>query len=82
VLLLCLQLKQFTLGVALVLCFSVGLAVTMVSVGVAVALGVRHAERRWSGFFDRFARRAPYSSAALILVVGLFTGWQGWAALA
>ena len=33
VLLLCLQLKQLTLGVALVACFSIGLAVTMVSVG-------------------------------------------------
>ena len=81
VLLLCLQLKQFTLGVALVLCFSIGLAVTMVSVGVAAALGMRHAERRWAGFFDRFARRAPYASAALILLVGLYMGFHGWAAL-
>src|SRR6202035_5146508 len=38
VLLLCLQLKQFTLGVALVACFSIGLAVTMVSVGVIASL--------------------------------------------
>ncbi|MXP65208.1 nickel/cobalt efflux transporter RcnA [Roseomonas sp. M0104] len=81
VLLLCLQLKQFTLGTALVLCFSIGLAVTMVSVGVAAALGMRHAERRWAGFFDRFARRAPYASAALILLVGLYMGFHGWAAL-
>src|SRR3954467_6049009 len=72
VLLLCLQLKAFTLGVALVLCFSVGLAVTMVSVGVAAALGMRHAERRWSGLLERVARQAPYFSAILILLVGLF----------
>jgi nickel/cobalt exporter len=73
--------EAFTLGVALVLCFSVGLAVTMVSVGVAAALGMRHAERRWAGAFDRFARRAPYASAALILLVGLVLAYHGWAAL-
>ncbi|SUE43994.1 nickel/cobalt efflux transporter [Roseomonas gilardii] len=81
VLLLCLQLQQFSLGAALVLCFSVGLAVVMVSVGVAAAIGMRHAERRWSGLFDRVARRAPYVSAALILLVGLYIGWSGWSAL-
>lgn len=81
VLLLCLQLQQFSLGATLVLCFSVGLAVVMVSVGVAAAIGMRHAERRWSGLFDRVARRAPYVSAALILLVGLYIGWSGWSAL-
>lgn len=81
VLLLCLQLKQFALGATLVICFSVGLAVVMVSVGVAAALSMRHAERRWSGLFDRVARRAPYVSAALILLVGLYMGWSGWASL-
>lgn len=81
VLLLCLQLKQVALGTALVLCFSIGLAVVMVSVGVAASIGMRHAERRWSGLFDRLAGRAPYVSAAVILLVGLFVGWQGWMAL-
>jgi nickel/cobalt exporter len=46
VLLLCLQLKQFTLGVALVLCFSIGLAITMVTAGVIAALSVRHVSCR------------------------------------
>ena len=82
VLLLCLQLQQFALGTTLVLGFSVGLATVMVAVGVAAALGMRHAERRWAGLFDRLARRAPYVSAALILLVGLGLGYQGWAALA
>ncbi|MBP0493466.1 nickel/cobalt efflux transporter [Roseomonas indoligenes] len=81
ILLLCLQLQQFSLGATLVACFSVGLAVVMVSVGVAAAIGMRHAERRWSGLFDGVARRAPYVSAALILLVGLYIGWSGWAAL-
>ena len=37
VLLLCLQLKELTLGFALVLCFSIGLAITLVAVGAAAA---------------------------------------------
>ena len=77
VLLLCIQLKQFSLGFALVLCFGIGLAITMVSAGVAAALSFRHVESHWSGF-SRFAHRAPYVSAALIVLVGLYTGWTGW----
>jgi nickel/cobalt exporter len=81
VLLLCLQLKQFALGFALVLCFSIGLAITLVAVGAAAALSVRHATARWS-WFGTFARRAPYASAALIILVGLYVGYTGWSALA
>ena len=76
VLLLCLQLKRFTLGASLVLCFSIGLAVTMVAAGVVAALGVKHASRRFAGF-GTFARRAPYASSALIILVGLYMGYQG-----
>ncbi|GLI25541.1 MULTISPECIES: nickel/cobalt efflux transporter [Xanthobacteraceae] len=77
VLLICMQLKVFSLGFVLVLCFSIGLALTLVSAGVLAALSVRHVSQRWSGF-SAFARRAPYASAALILMVGLYTGWLGW----
>lgn len=80
VLLLCLQLKKFTLGMTLVLCFSIGLAMTMVLSGTLAALSVRHVSKRWSGF-GTFARRAPYASSALIIVVGLYTGYLGWHAL-
>lgn len=80
VLLLCLQLKEFSLGVVLVLCFSIGLALTMVSAGVIAALSVRHISTRWSGF-EVFARRAPYASGALIILVGLYMGAQGFIAL-
>ncbi len=80
VLLLCLQLKQFTLGMGLVLCFSVGLAITMVTAGVIAALSVRHVSRRWSGF-GALAQRAPYFSSAVIIAVGLYVGWQGMTAL-
>jgi nickel/cobalt exporter len=80
VLLLCLQLRQFSLGIVLVLCFSIGLAITLVSAGVIAALSVRHVSRRWSGF-DAFARRAPYASGAVIICVGIYIGVQGVLAL-
>jgi nickel/cobalt transporter (NicO) family protein len=80
VLLLCLQLKEFTLGFGLVLSFSIGLAITLVAVGAAAALSVRHATKRWS-WFGTFARRAPYFSSILILAVGLYIGYHGWTGL-
>jgi nickel/cobalt exporter len=76
VLFLCLQLKKVTLGAALVLSFSVGLALTLVASGVIAALSVRYASKRWSGF-GKIARRAPYFSSALILLIGLYVGYQG-----
>ena len=80
VLLLCLQLKKVTLGATLVLSFSVGLAVTMVLSGVIAAVSIKHvtkhATKRWSGFGE-LARKAPYFSSALILLVGLYVGFQG-----
>jgi nickel/cobalt transporter (NicO) family protein len=76
VLLLCLQLKKVALGAALVLCFSIGLALTMVAAGTVAALGMKHAERRFSGFGE-LARKAPYVSGVVILLVGLYVGYRG-----
>lgn len=80
VLLLCLQLKEFTLGFVLVMCFSIGLAITLVTVGAVAALSVRHATSRWS-WFSTVARRAPYVSSLLIIAVGLYVGIHGWQGL-
>jgi nickel/cobalt transporter (NicO) family protein len=80
VLLLCLQLKRVSLGVVLVLCFSIGLALTMVASGTLAALSVRHVSSRWTGF-GKAARLAPYVSGALIMSVGLYTGYMAWATL-
>ena len=80
VLLLCLQLKQYSLGVALVLCFSIGLALTMVMTGTIAALSVRHASKHFSGFGE-LARKAPYISSLLIVAVGLYTGYLGWSSI-
>lgn len=80
VLLLCLQLKKIALGAILVLCFSIGLALTMVASGVLAAMSVKHVSKRWRGFGE-FARKAPYFSSALIMLVGLYVGYQGLHAL-
>ncbi len=80
VLLLCLQLKRIALGASLVLSFSIGLALTMVASGALAALSVKHASKRWSGFGE-FARKAPYFSGALIMIVGIYVGYQGLRAL-
>lgn len=80
VLLLCLQVKEVVLGAVLVVCFSIGLALTLVSVGVAAAIGARQASNRWP-WLNSVARRAPYLSSALIIVVGVYVGWHGWIGL-
>jgi nickel/cobalt transporter (NicO) family protein len=80
VLLLCLQLKKVALGATLVLCFSIGLALTMVASGTVAALGMKHAARHFSGFGE-LARKAPYVSGVMILLVGLYLGYRGLSAL-
>ncbi|MBC8791051.1 MAG: nickel/cobalt efflux protein RcnA [Tagaea sp. CACIAM 22H2] len=68
VLLLCLQIKALALGVAFVGAFSVGIAATLVAVGLAAAWGAA----RLDGKFDAFARWAPIASALLIAAAGLW----------
>ncbi len=80
VLLLCLQLKRIALGSLLVLCFSIGLAATMIAAGVVAALSVHHLRKSWSGF-SHLARRAPYFSSLLIILAGSYMAYQGLAAL-
>nr|WP_204566663.1 nickel/cobalt efflux protein RcnA [Citrobacter braakii] len=77
VLLICIQLKAFTLGATMVLCFSLGLALTLVTVGVGAAISVQQAAKRWNGF-NTLARKAPYFSSALIAMVGLYMGIHGY----
>jgi nickel/cobalt transporter (NicO) family protein len=71
VLLVCLQIKAFTLGIAMVAAFSLGLAITLVAVGVAAAWGTRRAAQSWSGF-DAWSRRLPYISGGLVMALGVF----------
>ncbi|ELC6748611.1 nickel/cobalt efflux protein RcnA [Salmonella enterica] len=77
VLLICIQFKAFTLGATMVLSFSLGLALTLVTVGVGAAISVQQAAKRWSGF-STLARRAPYFSSILIGLVGVYMGIHGY----
>lgn len=76
VLLLCLQLKKIAMGALLVLCFSIGLAMVLVASGVAAALSVGHISKRWSGF-GKLAKKAPYFSTTIIVVIGIYVAWHG-----
>lgn len=69
VLLVCIQLRQFALGVLMVAAFSIGLAATLVAVGVAAAWGARRASAQWP-WFDQLAANLPHLSAALVMVLG------------
>ncbi|VGJ38375.1 nickel/cobalt efflux protein RcnA [Klebsiella pneumoniae] len=76
VLLICLQLKKFSLGATLVLGFSVGLALTLVASGAIAALSLKHATRRWPWLND-LSRKAPWFSGLLIIVVGIYMMLHG-----
>lgn len=80
VLLVCLQVKRVTLGFTLVAAFSLGLALTMVAVGVIAAWSLQKAHRKFSGLGE-WMRRAPYVSCALLVLLALLMAWQGWQGL-
>ncbi|WP_059287595.1 sulfite exporter TauE/SafE family protein [Aquitalea magnusonii] len=81
ILLLCLQLKRVALGLTLVASFSLGLALSLVSVGVLAAWGAQQLGQRL-GNLDGLARRLPYLSSLLMLVIALVMMVQGWRQLA
>ncbi|WP_262297633.1 nickel/cobalt efflux transporter [Microvirga sesbaniae] len=76
VLLICLQLRAFTLGIGMVAAFSVGLAITLVTVGIVAAWGTRALRTRWSGL-EEWGERLPYISAGLVFVIGSTIALQG-----
>lgn len=81
VLLVCMQMKEFTLGFAIVLAFSLGLALTLVTVGTLAALSVKHAttKLKWLG---PLTRRLPYASCCVLALIGLLVTIQGFRHLA
>jgi nickel/cobalt transporter (NicO) family protein len=76
VLLICLQLRAFTLGVSMVAAFSIGLAITLVAVGVFAAWGTRVVQARWAGL-EEWGERLPYISATLVFIIGTYVALQG-----
>ncbi len=76
VLLVCMQLKAFTLGFAMVVGFSLGLALTLIAVGLVAAWGVQKTQMG-SGRFLALSAKLPYVSAGLVLLIGLVMIWRG-----
>jgi ABC-type nickel/cobalt efflux system permease component RcnA len=76
ILIICLQLKEFSLGFGIVAAFSFGLALTMISVGVLASWGFQKLAEK-SGWFSRVAARAPYVSSYLLIALGLAFAWRG-----
>ncbi len=76
VLLVCLQIGAVVLGVAMVAAFSIGLAITLVAVGVAAAWGARAAGRRFPRL-ETAMTVLPYLSAAIVLGVGALVTLRG-----
>ncbi|MCK6443226.1 nickel/cobalt efflux transporter [Elstera cyanobacteriorum] len=70
VLIVCLQVKALALGAGMVAAFSIGLAVTLVGIGIAASLGLRHAAGR-GGRLAAWAEALPLISGLLILVLAL-----------
>lgn len=80
VFILCLHLGRVGLGITLVGAFSIGLAVTLVAIGVIAALSLRYVSARTSRF-DGLLQAAPWLSAGLIAVIGILIVWSGLAHL-
>ncbi|QPH56153.1 nickel/cobalt efflux transporter RcnA [Pontivivens ytuae] len=76
VFILCLHLGQLALGITLVSAFSIGLAITLVAIGIVAAVGLRVVSARTSRFEGLF-QAAPWISAALIAAIGMLIIWSG-----
>ena len=48
----------------------------MVLSGTIAALSVKHVSKRFSGF-GGWARKAPYFSSVLMILVGVYVGYEG-----
>lgn len=74
---ICLYLKQYSLEAVMVASFSVGLAIALVSVGAIAAWGARHVGKRMgNGRFGDLARRMPYFSSGLMVLVSILMSVQ------
>lgn len=76
VLILCLGAGEKVLGITMVAAFSVGLALTLATVGVVTAWAAGKADTRWD-LWSRVGRHAPTLSLLLMTAVGLVAVLQG-----
>jgi len=80
VLLLCLQTHRLWTGALLALCFSVGLAMTLMAAGLAAAYGLGQVTRRLPRLESLLAR-APYAVSLITLAMGCYLGAAAWRSL-
>ena len=77
ILMICLHLKQFSLGAAMVASFSLGLAIALVSVGVIAAWGAQQVGKQFdNGWLKNAAGKMPYISSGLMALVAVLMGTQ------
>jgi nickel/cobalt transporter (NicO) family protein len=77
ILMICLHLKRFSLGAVMVASFSLGLAISLVSVGVIAAWGAQQVGKRFDkGRLTDLARKMPYFSSGLMALVATLMGIQ------
>lgn len=77
ILMICLHLKRFSLGAVMVASFSLGLAISLVSVGVIAAWGAQQVGKRFDkGRLSDLARKMPYLSSGLMALVATLMGIQ------
>ena len=77
ILMICLHLKRFSLGAVMVASFSLGLAISLVSVGVIAAWGAQQVDKRFDkGRLSDLARKMPYLSSGLMALVATLMGIQ------
>ena len=76
ILLICLQLKRLALGLTMVASFSIGLAISLVSVGVVAAWGARRLGEKFHQL-DGTIRRLPYLSSLMMVVIAIVMMLQG-----
>jgi len=77
ILMICLHLKRFSLGAVMVASFSLGLAISLVSVGVIAAWGAQQVGKRFDkGRLSDLARKMPYFSSGLMALVATLMGFQ------
>ena len=76
VFILCLNLGKLALGLTLVSAVSIGLAVTLVAIGVVAAVGLNAVYARTSRI-DSVRRAAPRLYAVQIAVIGVVIIWSG-----
>lgn len=70
------QLKQIALGFALVIAFSPGLAITLMTVGAIAAILLKQMPKHFKGL-GNLVRTAPDCSAGIMVAAGMFVVVHG-----